>query len=83
MQNMSEEIKTIGPYTEAEYQQLKTEMAQISNHIPDSLMGYIWDNYLKVTNINEPRPCGCKSAAGLWIKAVDNIRKFIDDNDRK
>lgn len=80
---MNNEEQKIGSYTLEEFELLKKEMAAISNHIPDSMMGFVWDNYLKITNINEPRPCGCKSAAGLWIKAVDNIRKFIEKNDRK
>jgi hypothetical protein len=71
-------------FTEEEYQKLKETVEGINNYLPDNLLPYIWDNYRIISgNIEEPRPCGCASAANHWIKAVDTIKNYIREVDTK
>lgn len=65
------------PYTQMEFNELKTILESISTHIPNDKMGWVWSNYLKVTNTREPQPCSCGSAAGHWRRAVDGLRDFV------
>lgn len=65
------------PYTQAEYVELKSIMDTISSHIPNDKMDWVWGNHNRILSTNEPRPCSCGSAAGLWIKAAGTIRNFI------
>ena len=65
------------PYTQAEYIELKGILDTITTHIPNDKMGWVWNNYLKITNTREPQPCSCGSAAGHWRRAVDGIRDFV------
>lgn len=76
---MNNETK-IGNYTISEVLELEERMRGIDTFIPDSMMGYVWSNYQKILNTTEPQPCGCRSAAGLWIKAVDTIKQFLVEN---
>lgn len=78
---MSEEQK-VGNLTLDEFHKLESELKNITTRIPDNLMPYIWDMYLKVSGTQENRPCGCQSAAGLWIKAIDTLRNFVNNNVR-
>lgn len=80
---MNKETNTelIGPFTLSEVLDLEKEMRVIDTFIPDSKMGYVWNAYQRILNTTEPQPCGCRSAAGLWIKAVDTIKQFLRDND--
>jgi hypothetical protein len=66
------------PYTQMEFNELKTILESISTHIPNDKMGWVWSNYLKVTNTREPQPCSCGSAAGHWRRAVDGLRDFVN-----
>ena len=65
------------PYTQAEYIELKGILDTITTHIPNDKMGWVWNNYLKITNTREPQPCSCGSAAGHWKRAVEGIRDFV------
>lgn len=78
---MSEQ-QMIGNLTAEEFVKLGLELEKITTRIPDNMMPYIWDTYLKVSGTQENRPCGCQSAAGLWIKAIDTLRNFVNSNAR-
>ena len=65
------------PYTEEEYIELKNVVDAIGAYIPNDKMGFIWNNYKKITKSKESQPCSCGSAAGHWRRAVDEIRNFI------
>lgn len=65
------------PYTEEEYNELKSVIKDISTHIPTDRMGWVWSNHNKILKINEPQPCSCGSASTHWIRAVSTIRDFI------
>lgn len=67
-------------YTKEEFSSLKQTLEGIGNYLPDDKIGYIWDNYKKISGSNENQPCTCSSAAGLWRKAVDTIRTYIKEN---
>lgn len=69
------------PYTEAEYNELKTIVNNITTHIPNDKMVYIWNNYKKLTGSTEATPCSCGSAAGHWKRAVETIRNFISQKE--
>lgn len=65
------------PYTEQEYLELKETFKQVTNYLPDPLIGWAWNNYKRISGSNEPQPCACGSSAALWKKAVDTIREFV------
>lgn len=65
------------PYTEDEYNELKSVMKDITTHIPNDRMGWVWGNHNKILKTNEPQPCSCGSAAANWKRAADTIRNFI------
>ena len=69
------------PLTESEYLELKSKIDSIKEYLPDMLLGYVWDNYKKISGSNENQPCGCKSAGGLWLKAVTVLREYLNKVD--
>jgi hypothetical protein len=70
-------MKNYTPYTEAEFNELKSIMETILTHIPNDKMGWVWSNHNKINNSNETQPCSCGSAASHWIRATNTIRDFI------
>ena len=41
------------------------------------LLGYVWGTYKTITGSQENQPCSCKSAGGLWLKAVNVLRDYL------
>ena len=74
--------KMYGPFPQYEFDEMKKVTSEITTRIPEDKMAPIWDWYLRINVLQEPKPCGCQSAAGLWIKALDSVRKFISENDK-
>ena len=80
---MSEEIKPniseshYAPLNLEEFQQLKSHLEGVNNHLPEHLMNPFWGwcNRIRGERINQP--CGCKSAGGLWSRCVDDLRNFV------
>jgi hypothetical protein len=70
-------------YTNEEFKSLVETLDSIGNYLPDDKVGYIWSNYQKIANTTESMPCSCSSSAGLWIKAVNTIRTYINENKEK
>jgi hypothetical protein len=70
----------IGNFSIGEVLELEEKMRDITTFIPDNQMGYVWSAYQRILNTTEPQPCGCRSASGLWIKAVDTIKQFLKEN---
>jgi hypothetical protein len=68
-------------YTEQEYKELKDFVSGLKDWLPEDKMSYVWDNYLKINGHQEPKPCGCKTAAGLWAKAVNRIKEYINEQE--
>ena len=66
-------------YTSEEYEELKGFITTLGMNLPEDKMTYVWYNYRRITNSTEPQPCGCQSAAGLWIKAIDTIRNYVKE----
>ena len=69
-------------FTEEEYQFIVDTLKGITTHIPkdDNFLNWLWASYMKVTERNEPRPCSCASSGGHWVKAVDTLRAYINQN---
>jgi len=66
------------PLNEQQFKELKEKMSGITMHLPDSMLGYVWNNYKLISgNVTEPQPCGCASAAGHWIKAVNCLKDYV------
>ena len=65
-------------YTEEELKELK-EVVGSMTHLQEHQSNFIWNNYKRIANTNERQPCFCKASAGLWAKAVNTIRQFLDD----
>lgn len=71
------------PYTEEEFKLIKQNIQSISDYIPENLLTFVWDNYKKLSNSTEGRPCTCGSAAKHWAKAVNVIRDFVSEVEKK
>lgn len=67
------------PLTELEYKELKETMATIGHNLPDNKMGFIWSTYTRLKGVREPQPCGCQSAAGHWVNAINYIRGWVNE----
>jgi hypothetical protein len=65
------------PLTESEYIELKGKIDSIKDYLPDMLLGYVWSTYKTITGSTENQPCSCKSAGGLWLKAVTVLRDYL------
>lgn len=65
------------PFTQQEFIDLDYTMQSITNHLPDNKMGYVWSNYNRIRGVNETQPCGCASAAGHWLRAVNELKQWI------
>jgi len=61
------------PLTLEEFNELDKTIAGLGAYLPENLAPYIWDNFNKLRNENEPRPCTCKSSGAHWKRAVDYL----------
>lgn len=68
--------------TADEFKQVKERLEIITTHIPkdDYTLRLIWSSFVKVTGQPQPQPCTCSSAGGLWLGAVNELRKYISEN---
>ena len=67
-------------YSREEYNSLVSVLGSITNNIPTDKADYVWQNYQKIANTTEARPCNCGSSANLWRKAVTTINEYIKTN---
>lgn len=68
-------------FSPEELKELKEVMDGITTHIPENRMGYVWNNYNRVTGGTAgPQPCSCASAAKYWRAAVDELRAYVKSN---
>ena len=67
------------PLTEEEFLRLETELKSISTFLPENQMRFIWNMVNRVRGRNENQPCACRSSAGLWTRAIDDLRKFVNE----
>jgi hypothetical protein len=66
------------PLTEEQFIELDNVLSnEIGAYIPENRMNYIWAWYTVVAGVHEPQPCGCQSAAGLWVKAVKTLNEWV------
>jgi hypothetical protein len=66
------------PLTEEQFKELDSVLTnEIGAYIPENRMNYIWAMYVTVAGVHEPQPCGCQSAAGLWVKAVNTLNEWV------
>jgi hypothetical protein len=66
------------PISLQEFQELDRTISSIGSHLPENLAPYIWDNFNKLRNENEVRPCTCKSSGAHWKRAVDYLTDWIN-----
>lgn len=66
-----------------EYKQVKERLELVTTHLPkdDYTLRLVWSSFVKVTGQPQPQPCTCSSAGGLWLNAVETLRKYIREND--
>lgn len=68
-------------FTNEEMDIMKSNIEKISTHIPENLMGWVWDTYGKINKRDVgPRPCACPSSAKLWRNAIETIREYVNLN---
>ena len=65
------------PLNLEEFQQLKSYLEGVKNHLPEHLMNPFWGwcNRIRGERINQP--CGCKSAGAQWGRCVEDLRNFV------
>lgn len=59
-----------------ELQILKDTLKDIGAYLPENKAPYIWDTFNHIREIQEPRPCTCKSSGGHWKRAVDFLYDY-------
>tara|TARA_R100000664_G_C2622562_1_gene55879 strand:+ start:240 stop:455 length:216 start_codon:yes stop_codon:yes gene_type:complete len=69
-------------YTEEQIKEIKDKINSITTMIPESMTQWVWNTYKDISGSNEPQPCSCGSAGRLWRKAVEEIKAFVNENDR-
>ena len=67
------------PLTLEEFQQLSSTVLTLGAYLPENKAPYIWDNFNKLRNENEPRPCTCKSSGAHWKRAVDYLTDWVNE----
>ena len=67
------------PLTFEEFQELDKTLSEIGAYLPENKAPYIWDNFNKLRNENEPRPCTCGSSGAHWKRAVDYLHNWIKE----
>lgn len=70
----------IGPFTQEEFDTLKTRLSKITTFLPEGEMSFIWQSVSKLRNERHPQPCSCKSSAGHWTRAIGDLKKFVKAN---
>ena len=65
------------PLNEQQFIELKEKIKGVDAYLPDNMLNYVWNTYKSVTGSIENQPCGCASAGGLWLKAVNAIKDYI------
>jgi hypothetical protein len=65
------------PLTLEEFNELDGKVSSLGAYLPENLAPYIWDNFNKLRNEHEPRPCTCGSAGAHWKRAVDYLTDWI------
>ena len=81
---MSEEIGILDehkyfPLTNEEFETLKNLILNIGARLPEDKAPYVWDMFVRLNGVQEPRPCMCASAGGHWKKAVDFLHKWVNE----
>lgn len=61
------------PLTFEEFQEMDAIVSSLGAYLPEDKAPYIWDNFNKLRNEREPRPCMCGSAGAHWKRAVDYL----------
>ena len=69
-------------HTEEQIKEIKEKINSITTMIPESMAQWVWNTYKDITGSREPQPCSCGSSGKLWRKAVDEIKSFVNENDR-
>jgi len=69
------------PLNLEEFQELSSTVLSLGAYLPENKAPYIWDNFNKLRNENEVRPCTCKSSGAHWKRAVDYLTDWV--NQRK
>lgn len=64
---------------EIELTELKRELSQITNRIPENKASYIWNTFNHIRGEREPKPCMCQSAAGHWVRAIEFLRNYVSN----
>ena len=69
------------PLTLEEFNELDVTVSSLGSYLSEDKAPYIWNNFNKLRNENEPRPCMCGSAGAHWKRATDYLRNWV--NERK
>jgi hypothetical protein len=67
------------PFDEVEFNLMREELSSVTMHLPEHLMSKMWSRCTQIRGNKEPQPCSCGSSGGLWVRCIDELRKFVSD----
>lgn len=67
------------PLTQSEYIELRDFITSIGSYLPENKAHYVWSNYNRLRNENEPQPCTCASSGAHWKRAIDYLFNWVKD----
>lgn len=67
------------PLNLEQFQKLESELKSITTFLPEGQMRYIWEMANTIRGERIAQPCSCRSSAGLWTRAIDDLRKFVNE----
>lgn len=68
----------IHPLSLEEYNELKEFITKLGARLPDDKLSYVWNHYNLLRGVKEQQPCGCQSAAGHWVNAINYIKQWVE-----
>ena len=63
-----------------EWKEIKEGLDKIGSYIPIEMTDWVWDNYKRLSNSNEAKPCNCYMAAAHWKRAIGFLRDWVNQN---
>lgn len=67
------------PLTQQEFIELREFITKLGHNLPDNKMSYVWSYFNRLQGTNIPQPCGCQSAAGHWVNAINYIKGWVNE----
>lgn len=67
------------PLTSEEFNELNGFISTLGSYLPENRAHYVWSNYNRLRNENEPQPCTCASSGAHWKRATEYLRTWVNE----